>query len=193
MIYRFIGALKINPEKFFEKLFSAAKSFGLHIFRLQVFSSFGRIREDWLPFIITFSEFKSAAWVSIADQASDRTSDGSLRNSNNSRQCGLDLRLGRSSRLSTCCCCLWPASPSSPQTPPSAFSPRGREKQPKNLLLHHLADPSGVRPPPSDNAYYQSLEITSAPASSPSALQDLLASLSHHLLAMSLKPPSLIN
>merc|ERR1712110_128918 len=63
----------------------------------------------------------------------------------------------------------------------------------KNLLLDHLADPSGVRPPPLDNAYYQSLEITSAPASSPSALQDLLASLSHHLLAMSLKPPSLIN
>ena len=84
--------------------------------------------------------------MSIADQASDRTSAVSLRNSNNSRQCGLDLRLGRSSRLSTCCCCLWPTSPSSPQTPPSAFSPRGREKQ--NLLLDHLADPSGVRPPP---------------------------------------------
>ena len=131
--------LKSILKNCFEKLFSAAKSFGLHIFRLQVFSSFGRIREDWLPFIITFSEFKSAAWVSIADQASDRTSDVSLRNSNNSRQCGLDLRLGRSSRLSTCCCCLWPASPSSPQTPPSAFSPRGREKQAKNLLLDHLA------------------------------------------------------
>jgi len=76
---------------------------------------------------------------------------------------------------------------------PSAFSLREADTKPKELVLlhHHLADPTGVRPPPTDNAYYQSLEINSAPASAPSALQDLLAQpRPHHLLAMSLKPPS---
>ena len=51
------------------------------------------------------------------------------------------------------------------------------KKQPKELVLlhHHLTDPlTGVRPLPTDNAYYQPLEINSAPSSAPSALQDLL-------------------
>merc|ERR1711953_476744 len=65
---------------------------------------------------------------------------------------------------------------------------------PQQLLhhhRHHLADPPGVRPPPTDNAYYESLEITSAPTSATSALQDLFAPLPHLFLAMSLNPPSL--
>ena len=129
-----------------------------------------------------------------ADRASDRTSAVSLRNSNNSRQCGFDLRLGRSSRLSTCCslpACLSHSTLLLKLLRPSL----SEKKQPKELVLlhHHLTDPlTGARPPPTDNAYYQPLEINSAPSSAPSALQDLLTHpRPHHLLAMSLKPPSL--
>ena len=77
-----------------------------------------------------------------ADQASDRTSDVSLRNSNNSRQCGFDLRLGRSSRLSTS------ASPSQLASllsshPSNSFRLLFSRGEQKGLVLlhHHLTDP----------------------------------------------------
>ena len=140
--------------------------------------------------------FQSSAQISSvhADQASDRTSVVSLRNLDNGGQCGSDLRLGRSPGAFPSTWTRSQVSPPFPQARSSALPSKRQITHPQQLLHHHhhhLADPPGVRPPPTDNAYYESLEITSAPTSATSALQDLFAPLPHHFLAMSLKPPSL--